>query len=427
MKCTHNLTKGCDIVSGDGPFVRKGRYEIGQPFPDHFVWLPPTRDDVDSKLRSSLEQLRQKLRLALHALLMNPRSTLAPLPILDDIFISYTELLQHEILHPADTAAIARLVSMLGMSQPTPISQIVSRCMGIFAAQYITKKLPPHPTASEDLLGYYYTTSQPQLTMKLWEWLRQQDGSYVSTELYGDAIECLLQFDQPLHTCEELYDEALERCSSESSRHLLTPGAMIPRHLQAMRHLSDDRRLCRQMNAAWLRRGDWRKAYLHLDTALRMWPDSPPNQLLKNMVKSRPAHESYQVYFMCCQGRPDFRPKDLFTLLNTIVQAQASSEHLLLKAVLARSLVGAILAGVKSRSLARLDEKLLGVLLRGCTSLLRNVDFRLQETGSEIDRAFLNFLDYLIVLFLAWGVAPTESVITPVIHMSGKLKRVALL
>jgi len=425
--CATASTKAHTSISDDGPFPPNRHFELTKAFPSHNTWLPSFRDGTNLTSLSPLQQLRRTVEQAVNEVMISPDLRVNPLPLVESVFRSYQELLQQGMLAPMDTAAIAKLITILGLSQPKPIKDAISQYMGVFSAQYITKRLPPHPHASSDLLGYYTGIGKSELALNLWEWLRQQDGRYISTTVYGDAIRCLLQLGQPLCTCEGLYEEALKRCSDESNRQMLIPGAMIPKQLQTVRGLSHDRLLCVQIFAARLRRGDWRNAYLQLDTTLRMWPDSAPNQMFKAMTKARPCHETYQVFFLCCRAGSNLRAKDLRTMLDSMVRAMTSPEDLGLNLDLARAVFGAVLAGIKSGSIVKPDGRFLDCTVKASISLLHSINVQHKGLENAIYGIVFDFLACLIDWFSAWGVAPSQAMFTILTFHSGKLRSLSLL
>ena len=150
---------------------------------------------------------------------------------------------------------------------------------------------------------------------------------------------------------------------------------MLPHELQGFRALPIRHHLYLADFHARIRKGDWRTAYLNLDTAFRFWPSTINYNFQKRVLKGRPVHKGYQVYFLFCQAGAYVRGKELHLLLNSMTRACRDSVHFGLKLDLIKAMLEAILFFVNIKD-ARLDGRHLDCLIRGFLSILPHQDLR---------------------------------------------------
>jgi hypothetical protein len=168
------------------------------------------------------------------------------------------------------------------------------------------------------LLGVFKESRSFGAGEKFWRWLKTQDDSHVSTEVYGVAIEIFSQAGHPLQDCEKMYEEALARF----------PGSFFAYHLSSEAILSDREKptelkglpmgLLNAIIQARLLLGDTQKAYLALDTALRLFPTVISRRILGSFLLERPITEAYTVYalaFRAGMSLPGMTFRTLFSSL----------------------------------------------------------------------------------------------------------------
>ena len=229
-----------------------------------------------------------------------------------------------------------------------------------------------------------------------------------------------------LHACEDLYEESLKRCSNQEAQRLLLPGTMIPRSLQTQSSIYVEPKLYGDIFAARMRGGDWRNAYLTMDVALRLKPSQPQYRILQTVVKNRPVHEAYQVFFVICQAEGGIRGKELRGLLDCIVRAQQMLDDPRVQLDLAKAVFGAFLASTRTKS-AKFDERHLECLVRGAALVIPR---RLVEKGGvdgALERLPINWYSVLLELSATAGILPAASFFGSAIASSGRLQNLSLL
>ena len=336
------------------------------------------------------------------------------------IFNLYTALLGQGSLEPVDTLAIARLLVLALDSQPPLIKTALSRYIGVFAGHYMTKALPPHSQASTHLLNLHSTIGEHEMVARLWDWMVHQDDRYVSTKTYAGAIDVAAAGNQSLHVCEELYEEALIRYSDKIVSLILSPGAMLPPNLYDCKSVLIEPHLCLAIFYARIRKGEWRTAYLSLDTAFRLWSSAIHCRFLKRALKGRPVHEGYQVYSLFCQAGAYVRGGELHILLDAMARACEDSKDLGLKSDLTKAMLEAVRAFTKIKH-ARLDARHLDCLIRGFLSILPHQGLGSRQKDNELDTAVCSFLSYLREWFLTRGSILGAGILVTVISWGRKL------
>ena len=342
------------------------------------------------------------------------------------IFELYTVLIGQGSLEPVDTRVIARVLALALDSQPSSISIAISRYIGTFASHYVTKALPPHSEASTQLLSLYSMIGEHEMGARLWEWMVHQDDRYVSIKTYAQAITLAVAGNRHLRSCEELYEEALLRCSAEHVSLLLSPGVMLPHGLQSLKDVAIQPHLHLALFDARIRKGDWRTAYLNLDTAFRLWPSTISYLFLRAVLKGRPVHESYQVYLLFCQAGAFVRGKELHLLLDAMARACRDSVDFGLKLDLTKAMLEAILVFVNIKD-ARLDGRHLVCLIRGFLSILPRQSLGSKQKDNQGDTAVSSFLSYLMEWFSTRGSKFGSDIFVTVIFWSTNLRNTSLL
>ena len=231
---------------------------------------------------------------------------------------------------------------------------------------------------------------------------------------------------QSLRACGELYEEALMRCSDKHVGLILSPGFMLPHDLRDSEDLFTRPHLCLAIFDARLRKGDWRTAYLTLDTAFVLWPSTINYLFFKTVLKARPVHESYQVYFLFCRAGAYIRGKELHTLLNSMAKACEDSVDFGLKLDLIKAMLETILSFVMVKD-ARLDTRHLDSLIRAFLSILPRQGLQSRQNDSKVDTVVFSFLSYLMEWFSKQGSKPSRGNLVTVISWSRKLRNSSLL
>lgn len=187
------------------------------------------------------------------------------------------------------------------------------------------RQLPPHHTACLHVISYLKESNQYDAAIEFWNWVVNQDDKYVDLKTYGAAIELLAACGRGLAACEEVYAHGLKRFSAAFNEYHMSHGALLRNRDEITVLPKTSMTLQQGIIAARLTYGDWKNAYLGLDTALRLHPTQIPPYTLQAFVRERPVQEAYQVFCLLCQGGSPVRPETLTTLLADLVCGQGQS------------------------------------------------------------------------------------------------------
>ncbi|KAF2147484.1 uncharacterized protein K452DRAFT_282489 [Aplosporella prunicola CBS 121167] len=181
-------------------------------------------------------------------------------------------------------------------------------------------KIFPHHQGIMHLISMLKERGDYDGGIQLWTWLSNKSGDYVSPYVYGAAIELFTL--HSLHTgtgaklsdLENMYAEALKRFPGDFAQYHLQPNAILPdrRELVEMKGLHIT--LLEGITYARLMLGEWKSAYLALDTALRLLPTQAPLRLYEMFIFNRPLAETYRVFMIACRSGIEIR-SDLLTIM----------------------------------------------------------------------------------------------------------------
>ncbi|KAK7533302.1 uncharacterized protein J3D65DRAFT_670505 [Phyllosticta citribraziliensis] len=168
----------------------------------------------------------------------------------------------------------------------------------------------PSPVATLRLISLCKESKQPEKGKAYWAMLVDKEGA-VDAGTYGSYIELLAEEGAtPLAEMEALYQEALERFPGTFAAYHLSPNAILPDRKKAAWFTGMSAHLLQGITTARLVHGDWKNAYLALDTAFRVWATQVPARFLQLFRDHRPTPESYRIFMMACQGGCLVRPRD---------------------------------------------------------------------------------------------------------------------
>ena len=178
--------------------------------------------------------------------------------------------------------------------------------------------LSGHPNATLHLISYYKESSQLDRGIQFWNWAVCQDEKYVNIGTYGAAIELLTVYGKSLSYCEEVYLHALKRFPTDFNEYHLSPSAILPRQHKPILLKGTSLLLLQGIMQARLSHGDWRNAYLALDTALRLHPTQIPPRFLQAFEHERPFCEFFNVLCLIGQGGNQIRAPALTKMFGKI-------------------------------------------------------------------------------------------------------------
>ncbi|KAK0322362.1 hypothetical protein LTR82_006815 [Friedmanniomyces endolithicus] len=163
-----------------------------------------------------------------------------------------------------------------------------------------------------------------------WQWLEEQDEQDVGLDVYGSASELLAASGTPLPDLEQLYERALQRFPESFNAYHLSPDAVVPDRDQATEIKGISMTLLQGILTARLLRGESRRAYLALDTALRLYPALTPPRFFALFIKERPLAEAYTVFALACRAGvvlPLDTARQLLTALRNSADMRSHESH----------------------------------------------------------------------------------------------------
>jgi hypothetical protein len=180
-------------------------------------------------------------------------------------------------------------------------------------------KLPPHTMAHVHILSILKEREQYEEGYQFWTWLAEQDNTFVDQAVYGAAIELLTYRGQhSLQELEDIYQDALKRFPGTFAEYHLSPEAVVPDRSRAITIPGIPMGLLQGILTARILNGDWKKAYLALDTALRLYPASVPHRFFELFMTERSVSEAYTIFLLACRSGVLFKPNHLTKLLSNL-------------------------------------------------------------------------------------------------------------
>jgi hypothetical protein len=214
-----------------------------------------------------------------------------------------------------------------------------------FVADIRSGALEPHPYAFVHLLGIYKSYKRFDEGRELWQWLVQQDETYVSQAAYGAAIELLAYGGlSTLPELEQLYTEGLKRFPGTFAEYHLSPDAIVPDRSQPTFTLGIPTLLVQGISSARLLARDWKRAYVSLDTVLRLYPTQTPAHFFELFMAERPVAEAYTAFTVACRAGVVLNPKQLTALLTKLKSAMPTRPAMQDRVMLLRATANALYA-----------------------------------------------------------------------------------
>ncbi|KAK1814917.1 hypothetical protein LTR12_010693 [Friedmanniomyces endolithicus] len=191
-------------------------------------------------------------------------------------------------------------------------------------------ELEPDRRGHMRLIAIFKESGAHAQGIAFWQWLEEQDEQYVGLDVYGSAIELLAASGTPLQDLEQLYERALQRFPESFNAYHLSPDAVVPNRDQATEIKGISMTLLQGILTARLLRGESRRAYLALDTALRLYPALTPPRFLALFIKERPLAEAYTVFALACRAGialPLDTARQLLTTLRNNADMRSHESH----------------------------------------------------------------------------------------------------
>lgn len=341
----------------------------------------------------------------------------------------YPHLLSKGFLQHKDTAELARAVhnSYRTAGNKRAEAQRLLDIADVLIEDLKTDRLPPNKHASLHLLSFFKAARQFEKGQELWVWLHQQDEKHLDAAVYGAAIELLsVQGHSQLQDMEDLYQEALKRFPGTYAQYHLSPDAIIPDRSQPVSIHGLPMTLLQGVLTARIFYGDWRNAYLALDTVLRLFPSQVPPRFFELFLLERPLAESYHVFIMACRCGTPPKPPRLTQLLDAIDDHMGRaplSQALTLTERMIDAIAAYLTAGGK------LSELHLSVLIRGLANLLPHLDPIKTSKGDGVSElAFIvsSTAQTFVSAFAQAEILPGISTSSTLIDLAGKARMLDL-
>ena len=286
-------------------------------------------------------------------------------------------------------------------------------------------RIPPHPMASLHLISYFKESTQYDAGIDFWRWVVKQDDNYLDLRVYGAAIELLASYGVGIEHCEEVYIHGLKRFPQDFNEYHMTPGAILPELDQPVSVRRSSMTLLQGMIKAYLVHGDWRKAYLFLDTAMRLHPTQVPIHFLRTFTLERPLVEAFQMFCMFCRSSNRPAPQDITQLLAVLSDAQGTGSGKALDLDFSLALLSVAHHALASG--AKLGVTDLNIILIGSLRLLPiSSNPGLDGNGDEDFAIVEELVSLVFAIFKALDVAPNIPSYNTMFTMAANLKRRAL-
>ena len=337
---------------------------------------------------------------------------------------AYPQLCKSKLLQPRDTAEIAQLIHYAYRS--SAILSISREYIAENLKQFINDlklaRIPPHPMASLHLIGYYKESTQYDAGVDFWKWLLKQDDNYIDLRVYGAAIELLASYGVGIEYCKEVYIHGLKRFPQDFNEYHMTPGAILPELDQPVNVRQSSMVLLQGMTKAYLIYGDWRNAYLSLDTVMRLHPTQVPAHFLRMFNSERPILEAFQMFCMFCRSSNQPNPQDITLFLLVLSSAQGTGSGKALDLNISLALLNVVHHVLATG--ATLTGRHLNILLIGSLRLLPIPSDPGLEGNCNEDYAIVGeLLSQVLAIFRALGVVPDIQSYNTIFTMAAKLKQ----
>lgn len=294
----------------------------------------------------------------------------------------YPSLISEGILTPHDSIELARLLHTYYRNyhrnkssrvlQDKRVQETLLEYARTLVADVRRGSLPPHPVANVHLLGYFKESTNLDIGAAFWGWLTDQDANCTDARTYGAAIELLARYGMPLSKLEDLYHQALKRFPGDFSEYQLAPEAIVSDRGAPTTTAGSRMMLQQGIITARILHGDWRRAYLALDAALRLYPDQTPGRMLDVMATSRPLSEAYQIFMMECRSGNAVRNTLATQIVGNLADMTRNEHSISVNLTITLALLNALRAYVGAGG--SLHEHFITPVLEGLQGPLRALD-----------------------------------------------------
>jgi hypothetical protein len=288
--------------------------------------------------------------------------------------------------------------------------------------------LEPHNYAFVHLFGIYKDCKRFDEGYALWQWLVQQDERYVSQAAYGAAIELMAYGGiMRLADLENLYVDGLKRFPGTFAEYHLAPDAVIPDRTQLTTVKGIPTILLQGILSARILNRDWKKAYLALDTALRLYPTQTPSRYFELFMAERPISEAYTTFMVACRSGVAMRPTHVTALITKMRAAIGASPSMADRMLLVRAIANAIYAYLEAGG--QLESIHVGSLIHTFEQLLPEPMAGEDYVGeaAEMRNIIVVTAHGILAGLIQAGMSPQIHPFEALISVSGKLRVSSLL
>ena len=221
----------------------------------------------------------------------------------DAVLENYQTFVERRLLGPGDTLelvwAFQRFLkrrSGASRLQPKTMRPHVRK----LAALYRSGELLPHINAGTRLLALFRDVKDFEQGLEMWSWLEDRGAPYTDVATYGAAIELLTAAGQDASVSEETFGKALDSQSQVFYRYQMSPNAVLSDPDRPMTTFGTSIGLLVAIATARFQHGNWRDAYLAIDTALRLHPLQIKPHMFHLIVENRPIEEVLKAFNLWC-------------------------------------------------------------------------------------------------------------------------------
>ena len=288
--------------------------------------------------------------------------------------------------------------------------------------------LKPNHYAFVHLFGIYKDCQRFNEGYELWQWLVQQDERYVSQAAYGAAIELMAYGGiMKLPDLENLYADGLKRFPGTFAEYHLSPDAIVPDRAQPTAIAGIPTILLQGILTARILARDWKKAYLALDTVLRLYPTQTPPRYFELFMTERPLAEAYSAYLLACRAGIKLKPTHVTVLLTKMRAAIGASPSMADRMMLVRAIANALYAYLEAGE--DLHSIHVGAFIHSLEQILPDKipgeDF--EGVAAELRNLIAVAAHEIIAGLIQAGMSPQIHMFEALISLSGKLRVPGLL
>ncbi|KAH7356339.1 hypothetical protein BKA66DRAFT_428405 [Pyrenochaeta sp. MPI-SDFR-AT-0127] len=341
----------------------------------------------------------------------------------------YPTLLAAQVLTPSDTRRITQTLHVRARhasansrrSELLPFAQRV-------ASDLRSGVLQPHYFAFVHLFGIFKECKCFDEGRNLWQWLVEQDDRYVSQAAYGAVIELLAYGGAvSLPDLENMYADGLKRFPGTFAEYHLSPDAIIPDRTRPFEVAGIPIILLQGILTARILSRDWKKAYLALDTALRLLPTQTPSRYFELFMTERPVSEAYTAFLVACRAGICLKPNHVTALIMKMRAAMRASPSMADRMMLVRAIANALYAYLQAGG--QLESIHVGNFIHAIVQLLpeKMAGEDYESEAAEIRNTVVVATHEIMSGLIQAGMSPQIPPFEGLISLSGKLRVSGLL